>query len=296
MKLKNSLFNKILFVCTIALMLLVCTNAQAQIFEKKRGKPKGKISDDFLKTQWWLGLRGGINYTNVTPITAFSGFNPINYDVESLEKDYKNFENPGFHIGLDITFYHAGFSISTFPTFFIHNLAYDSDRVWTGNSEFDRYEVNYAVDQSVTFIDLPIAVKYDILQNKVRPFVMAGAFYSFKFAANKSVNIQETDFASGSPQSYDRATINLNNPEEFNNNWGVLGGVGVSFDFWNIRTILDLQYRHSFMSVVNPAERFKESEFSSFGELQDDYSLQNYSASISFVFPLRYIDTQFKSQ
>ena len=295
MKQKSLLFNKVIFIFTIALIVLMNTNMQAQIFEKKKGKPKGRVSDDFLKTQWWLGLRGGINYTNVTPINSFSGFNPINYDVESLEKDYKRFENPGFQIGLDITFYHAGFSIASFPTFFIHNLTYDSDRVWSGNSEFDRYEVSYAVDQSVTFIDLPIAVKYDILQNKVRPFVMAGGFYSFKFAANKSVNIRETDYASGSPQSYDRATINLNNPQEFNNNWGILGGLGVSFDFWNIRTILDLQYRHSFMSIVNPAERFKESEFSSFGELQDDYSLQNYSASISFVFPLRYIDTQFKS-
>jgi hypothetical protein len=292
MKRKSLLFNKTRpFVLLICVCLLLNSIAEAQTFKKK---PKN-VGEDFLKTQWWLGIRGGANFTNVTPINRFSGFNPINYDEEALEKTYKSFENPGFHVGMDVTFYHAGFSISTFPSFFINNLAYESERVWVGDSEFDRYETNYAVDQSITYIDIPVAVKYDILQNKVRPFVMAGAFYSFRFAANKEVNIRETDYASGSPQSYDRATINLNNPEEFKNNWGVLGGVGVSFDFWNIRTIIDFQYRHSFNSVVNASERFKETEFSAFGELQDDYSLQNYSGSISFVFPLRYIDSQFKA-
>lgn len=292
MKLKSLLFNNYRpFVIIICFSLLSISFTEAQTFKKK---PKN-IGDDFLKTQWWLGIRGGANFTNVTPINRFSGFNPINYDEETLEKTYNEFENPGFHVGLDITFYHAGFSLSTFPSFFIHNLSYESNRLWVGDTEFDRYETNYAVDQSVTFIDIPVALKYDILQNKVRPFVMAGAFYSFRFAANKEVNIRETDYASGAPQQYDRAIINLSNPEEFNNNWGVLGGLGVSFDFWNIRTIIDFQYRHSFNSVVNPSERFKETEFSAFGELQDDYSIQNFSGSLSFVFPLRYIDSQFKA-
>ncbi|WP_188461018.1 outer membrane beta-barrel protein [Marivirga lumbricoides] len=294
MKPKSLLFNKLFtYTLLLATVLLLQNTAQAQSFKKK--KNKGNFAEDFLKTQWWLGIRGGINFTNVTPINRFSGFNPVNYSEESLEKEYKSFENPSFNIGMDITFYHAGFSISTFPSFFIHNLGYESNRLWEGDAAADRYETKYSVDQSITFIDLPVAVKYDILKNKVRPFVMAGAFYSFKFAANKEVNIQETDYASETPQAYDRATINLNNPQEFNNNWGVLGGIGASFDFWNIRTIIDFQYRHSFESVVNPAERFRESEFSAFGEVQDDYSLQNYSGSISFVFPLRYIDSQFKA-
>ncbi|MBK6267174.1 PorT family protein [Marivirga sp. S37H4] len=294
MKRRNLLFNRTKpFIFLLLIGMFSISSAEGQTFFKK--KKKRNLSEDFLKTQWWLGIRGGINFTNAQPITRYSGFNPINYSEESLEKEYKNFENPGFQMGLDITFYHAGFSIATFPSFYIHNIGYESNRQWEGETEFDRYETNYAVDQSITFIDLPVAVKYDILQHKVRPFVMAGAFYSFKFASNKEVNIRETDYASGSPQSYDRATLNLNNPEEFMNNWGVLGGAGVSFDFWNIRTILDLQYRHSFRSVVNSSERFKESEFSAFGEVQDDYSLQNYSGSISFVFPLRYIDSQFKA-
>jgi hypothetical protein len=124
---------------------------------------------------------------------------------------------------------------------------------------------------------------------------MAGAFYSIAFDANKEVRIFETDFASGQPVEFDRATIKLNNKEEIKNNWGVLGGLGVSFDFWNIRSIIDFQYRHSFQSIVNNQTRFDENTFSSFGEVQDDYSLQNYSASLSFVFPLRYIDSQFKA-
>ena len=264
-------------------------------FAQKRKQPKKPGSSDFLKTQWWLGIRSGLNFTNATPIERFPGFYPINYDEESLEKEYMDFERPAFHVGLDITFYHAGFSLSTFPTFFKHNITYESGTSWIGDAENERFETEYTTNQSVTFIDVPLALKYDILDGKVRPFAMAGAFYSFVFDANKEVAIQETDYASGAAITYNRTSINSNNKDEFLNNWGVLGGIGASFDFWNIRTVVDLQYRHSFNNVVDPSARNKESLFLAIGEKQDDYRLSNYSASISFVFPLRYIDSQFKA-
>lgn len=264
---------------------------------QRRKKPSTPASQaqEFLNTQWWLGIRGGANFSQTTLIKSYSGLNPINYSNENLEKEYENFANPAFHIGLDVTFYHKGFSVMSFPTFFRNNINYSSELSWLGNSERDQYKTSYNVKQSITFLELPLAVKYDIIGNKIRPFVMAGAFYSIAFDANKEVQIFETDYASGQPVEFERANIKLNNKEEIKNNWGVLGGVGVSFDFWNIRSIIDIQYRHSFQSIVNSETRFSESTFSSFGEVQDDYSLQNYSASLSFVFPLRYIDSQFKA-
>jgi hypothetical protein len=264
---------------------------------QRRKKPNTPASQaqEFLNTQWWLGLRGGMNYTQTTLIESFSGLNPINYNAENLNKEYEDFVDPAFHIGLDITFFHKGFSIMSFPTFFRNNINYNSQLSWAGAAERDRYETYYNVKQSITFLELPVAVKYDIFGDKIRPFVMGGAFYSIALDANKEVQIFETDYASGDPVEFERANIKLNNKEEIKNNWGVLGGLGVSFDFWNIRSIIDVQYRHSFKSIVNSETRFTENTFSSFGEVQDDYSLQNYSASLSFVFPLRYIDSQFKA-
>jgi hypothetical protein len=174
-------------------------------------------------------------------------------------------------------------------------MIYKSSSLWIGNTPNEQYESVHNTEQSVTFIDLPLAVKYDILKNKVRPFVMVGAFYSFIFDANKSVQIQEIDYASGNALSYNRTTLSLNNKQEFLNNWGILGGIGASFDFWNIRTIIDVQYRHSFTTIVEPSARYTETIFSAFGEVQDDYKLANFNGSISFVFPLRYIDSQFKA-
>lgn len=274
-------------------IILTATDGFAQ--KRKRSKSPASQAQEFLNTQWWLGIRSGANFSQTTLIKSYSGLNPINYSTENIEKEYENFVNPAFHIGLDITFYHKGFSIITFPTFFKNNINYGSGLRWSGETEKDQYETSYKVRQSMTFLELPLAVKYDIIGDKIRPFVMAGAFYSFAFDANKEVHILETDYASGVAVQFDRATIKLNNKEEIMNNWGVLGGVGVSFDFWNIRSIIDLQYRHSFQSIVNSETRFNENTFSSFGEVQDDYSLQNYSASISFVFPLRFIDSQFKA-
>ena len=279
-----------------AVIIVLCFSFFDSVAQRRK-KPSTPASQaqEFLNTQWWLGIRGGTNFTETTLIANFSGLNPINYSSENLEKEYESFVNPAFHIGLDVTFYHKGFSIMSFPTFFRNNINYSSALAWSGDTERDQYETSYNVQQSITFLELPVAVKYDIIGEKIRPFVMAGAFYSFAFDANKEVQIFETDYASGQPVQFERANIKLNNKEEIKNNWGVLAGVGVSFDFWNIRSIIDVQYRHSFQSIVNSNTRFDENTFSSFGEVQDDYSLQNYSASLSFVFPLRFIDSQFKA-
>lgn len=279
----------------IVFLLLICSVFDSLAQRRKKPSAPASRAEEFLNTQWWLGIRSGLNYSQITLIKSYSGLNPINYSNESLEKEYEDFVNPAFHIGLDVTFYHKGFSIMSFPTFFRNNINYSSELSWSGETERDQYETSYNVQQSITFLELPIAIKYDIIGNEIRPFVMAGAFYSIAFDANKEVQIFETDYASGQPVEFERANIKLNNKEEIENNWGVLGGLGVSFDFWNIRSIIDVQYRHSFHSIVNSETRFDENTFSSFGEVQDDYSLQNYSASLSFVFPLRYIDSQFKA-
>lgn len=292
---KNNWMPRLHFIPLIVTFILVLLTVDGYSQRRKKPSTPASQAKEFLNTQFWLGIRGGTNFTQTTLIESYSGLNPINYNPENLEKEYEEFVNPSFHIGLDLTFYHKGFSIMSFPTFFRNNINYSSQLSWSGESERDQYETSYDVQQSITFLELPIAVKYDIIGDRIRPFVMAGAFYSIAFDANKEVQIFETDYASGQPVEFERANIKLNNKDEILNNWGVLGGIGVSFDFWNIRSIIDVQYRHSFQSIVNNETRFDESTFSSFGEVQDDYSLQNYSASLSFVFPLRYIDSQFKA-
>lgn len=282
---------KRLLICIILCISINQANAQKR--RKVQAKPSGQA--DFLKTQCWLAIRSGINFTNVNPLERHPGFYPINYSEDLLDKAYENFTAPAFHVGLDITFYHAGFSVSTFPSFYKHNMVYKSTSVWLGNTASEQYESIHNIEQSVTFIDLPLAIKSDILKNNVRPFVVVGALYSFIFDANKSVQIQEVDYASGNALTYDRTTLCLNNEQDFLNNWGVLGGTGASFDFWNIRTIIDIQYRHSLTTIVEPTSRYTETIFSAFGEIVDNYKLANFSGSISFVFPLRYIDNQLKA-
>jgi hypothetical protein len=292
----KSLLSHASYVLAFLLVTLSIVPISDSLAQRRRSpKPGGSFADDFLKTQFWLGIRGGINLTSQTPITRYSGFNPINYEEESLDKTYNEYSDPGFQVGLDITFYHKGFSLCLLPVFNKQVISYETDLRWSGDAEADQYETLYQAKQSFTFVELPLALKYDILQNKVRPFVMGGAFYAFTIAANKQIIIEETDYASGQARTFERANFNLSNKNEFNNNWGVFGGVGVSFDFWNIRSIIDVQYRHSFEPFINESERFSETQFTSFGDVQDDYSLQNMSASVSFVFPLRYIDKQFQS-
>ncbi|MEJ0032052.1 MAG: outer membrane beta-barrel protein [Bacteroidota bacterium] len=52
-------------------------------------------------------------------------------------------------------------------------------------------------EQQLDYADLPLLVKYEFTQNKLRPYVQIGAYYSVLINATKSVTVSGTDNASG---------------------------------------------------------------------------------------------------
>lgn len=286
--------NALLFAsrAVIVLALLLCT--QLSVAQRKP-KPLKSSFESFLDTQWWLGLRFGLNYTQPDPLTRFSALNALDYDGEALEKTYTRFAHPGGQAGLDITFYHKGISLGLQPTFKIMRYAYFSDLEWSGNSEADRFETRYDINQSIQVIEVPLVLKYDVLRRgKLRPFILAGLQQSFMISAEKETTITHTDYSSGMPQEYKSGKINFGVKDQFKNFFGAVGGAGVSADAGNIRTVLEVTYLYALNAVTETSNRYRENELVSIGEVNDELKLNNINVSLSFVFPLRYIDKTFQ--
>lgn len=284
----NSITSKIL----IAVALLLCT--QISVAQRKP-KPLKSSFESFLDTQWWLGLRFGLNYTQPDPVTRFSALSPINYDEANLEKTYENFSQSGGQAGLDVTFYHRGISIGLQPTFKIMRYTYFSDLAWAGDETVDDFETRYDINQKISVIEVPLIFKYDLIQRgKIRPFLLAGLQHSFLIAAEKETTIMHTDYASGAPREYSGGKVNLGVKDQFKNFSGALGGAGVSLDAGNIRTILEATYLYALTPVTEKNNLYQENELVSLGEVNDEIKLRNINVSLSFVFPLRYIDKTFQ--
>ena len=273
--------------------MVVCT-AHAQ----RTMKPKlpGNDYQKFLKTQWWLGLNAGINYTGVKASQTISSINPIDYDISELAKSYSNYSEPGLNIGLVISFYHHGFSLETQPGFKQHVYGFASGMNWEGNTPEQQFRTRLRSQQKLNYIDLPIVFKYELIHTgRSRPFVGIGATYAFLIGAEKNTTITHTEFTSGEGRSYPGGKIIVHNEGQFDNFAAVKAGGGATFDLLNIRAVLEIYYNHGLSNISNEGSRFQINELTTIGEVNDDLNLNHLSASLSLVFPLRYIDKTFQA-
>lgn len=290
--------NAYLSVSKILLVTLLCLLTSAAVAQRKpKVQLPGAEYQQWLKTQWWLGLKAGTNFSQPNPKERFSSINPINYDAELLEKDYRNFDQAGVFIGLDLTFYHKGFMMALSPGFKRIGYNYSSNLEWTGDTEAETFQTEYDILQQASFIEVPLAFKYEILHaGKLRPYVMIGMQYSFLIAARKTADITHTDFITGTAQPYDGGTVNVETKHEFQNYFGAFGGLGFGWDMGNIRTVLEVSYSYGLSSITDTDQRYSENDLVTLGETNDEININGINASLSVIFPLRYIDNTFSSR
>lgn len=264
------------------------------VAQRKPKSPPGSF-ESFLDTQWWLGLRFGVNYTSPNPVTRHFVFSPTDYEPELLEKTYSSFSLPGGQAGLDINFYHRGVSVGIQPTFKILRYGYENNLSWTGDGGADGLDTHMAIEQKLQVIEVPMILKYDFLKHgKIRPFILAGMQHSFLLGAQKKVTIEHTDYLSDIPQTYSGGSYTKGNDERMQNFWGAVGGVGTSLDYLNIRTVVEVTYLYGLTSITENENPYMENELVALGDVDDELKINNFNISLSFVFPLRYIDKTFQ--
>lgn len=276
-------------VVAFCLLLLL-----AQLSVAQRKAPPSPLKN-FLSTQWWLGLRFGMNYTQPIAKTDYYIFSPINYDQELRDKTYDTYNLAGGQAGLDVSFYHKGFSIGLQPTFKIMRYSYSNYFEWLGSGEADRLESSIDIEQVLQAIEVPLIFKYELVNTgKIRPFVLLGGQQSFIVNAQKKATVKHTDYLGDVPQSYSGGNFNLGNTDRMQNFAGVLGGIGTSLDYANIRTVIEITYLRGLTAITSGENPFTENELVGIGDVNDKLRINNINAAISFVFPLRYIDKTFQ--
>ncbi len=266
---------------------------------KKSGYTTRKPKDDpFLKSQWWLGFRAGANLTQANPDTRYSAFSPINYDADENQKEYGGFEKLGGHAGIEVTYYHRGFSFSFQPNYRRQRFIYSNDYLWEDlENAQNSVELNYEQDHQLDYIEFPLYVKYDLVSDgPFRPFIQVGGYYGVLTSANKSVEISGTDIASGNAGPFENQNVIVGAEDLFiKSSVGLTGGLGVSYDVQNVRLVFDISYRHGLNNITDTENRFSENQLSGIGDALDDISMQNIGATLGILFPLRYVTKNSKS-
>jgi outer membrane protein W len=291
----------------LSLLLLCCLIITAGVAqEKKRKKPaspaykekKAKEDAKFLNKQWWLGLKAGPNWSKVSVDKSYSVLAPTNYEFDHIAKQYKNYDLVGSQATLEVTFYFKGFSLSFQPTYQHSRFLYTNSYEWTSDRETTNHvELDFEQEQKVDHAIIPLIVKYDIMGNKIRPYVQIGVYSAMLINASKSVSVKGIDNAAGGVNEFTEETINLGAKDLFaKNHWGLMGGVGLNYNLGNnVRLNFDVLYRHGMSNIVSTKNRYDSDRLSGVGDVMDDLTLDNLNISIGCLFPLRFLSSGFKT-
>lgn len=283
----------------LPLMFLVI--ASACLAQPKRKAPKFNSTkpngqNQFLDKQWWLGFKAGTNLSQADVMKRYTILTPTNYGSNQIDKTYDAFNVFGIVTSVEASFSYKGFSFSLQPTYRSSHFTYSNQLRWfstTNNNE--SLTQNFSQEQKIEFAEIPFSIKYDVYGDRLRPFVQVGIYYSMLINAVKTVQVSGTDIASGGTNQLSTEPVIVGTKDLFTNNWGLIGGFGVTYQTGNVRWILDATYRMGMSNIVNTKNRFANDRLSGIGDAQDDLKLNNIVITAGVLFPLRFLSNDFKS-
>ncbi len=289
---------RILIFCLCLTALFFAEPASGQSTQRK-GKyaQRPDRKSDFLKTQWWLGIYGGVNIAEANPGQRYTGLVALNYDGSQNEKSYDDYSLPGGQAGISVTFYHRGFSFTFSPHYRTERFSYSNSYVWESQENtLNTLALEYQQDHNLQYAELPLFIKYDVLSGRLRPFVQAGVFYRRLLNAEKTVMTSGVDYASGGSGPFQSEDVSVGAKDLFTSSaTGIAGGIGCTYDVWNVRLMLDVTYRKGLTDIANAENRYGENPITGIGDAMDDIRLNSISVNIGCVFPLRFISKNLKA-
>jgi outer membrane protein W len=291
----QSLFRIKLFLVFIGFVFVISASAQASKKKISSFGPKGQ-GGTFLEKQWWLGFRGGLNLTSAVQEKSYAVLSPTNYPQSSTRKKYDNMSTVGSQAVVEFTFSYRSFSFSLQPTYRQAAFQYSTESTWTENGT-TMLTLEYQQKQKLDLVELPFLVKFDFfLEAKVRPFIQAGAYYTWLVNANKSLVVSGVDYASGGTNRFSDPPIIVGATDLFaRRQWGLMGGLGVNYNAGNVRLTMDVTYRHGMSLANSVTNRYGDQRLTGAGDVMDDIKLNSIAVSIGALFPMRYLASGFKS-
>jgi len=276
----------------ISLVLIFTLNPL--LAQRNRSIPR---QNPFLQSQWYLGFFGGGNLAGGNATTAFNGYAPLNYNLSEIEKNYDNFSQLGGQAGLVFMYYSKGLTIGLKPGFHNYTTAYSTNAQWIDSANpSNTLDINYRHSTKFNYLEFPLTIHYDLLREKIRPYIGLGAYYGILLSATRKIERSGTDAASGSLGGFTNPPATIGVKDLFiTSSLGLVGFIGASYDPGNIRITMDIGYKYGLNNITSTENRYQNNQLSAIGAAIDDLKLQNIYLTLAFVFPLKFISNQFNS-
>ena len=283
-----------LLTVVLLLALLSSISGYSQGKSNKRKPIKTGNSDI---NQWWIGVRGGTNFSHAKVENSYSVFSFTQGVTDGdNEKKYNAFSLPGLQFGFSVSYeFITGLSVNVLPAYSSYRFSYSNSFRWYDLENPDnQVSTSYNIETRLQYIDLPLTFKYELSRGSFKPYIQVGGYYSFLTDAIKKAETTGIDQASGSDTEINISDLSVGINDRIKKaNYGILGGVGFTYNLGNARFGLEVNYQYGLQNLDNGEFKYEDSQLvSGIYDVPDDYSLDNLSLIMQVIIPLKFITSK----
>ncbi|MCC5920801.1 MAG: hypothetical protein LAT68_06660 [Cyclobacteriaceae bacterium] len=289
--------NSILLRCFLFALLLGIASSYSfgQSFDRKKRKPKSR-ANEFLNTQWWIGIYGGANVSDADLILSHSLFTPMQSGLHR-EKEYQSFADIGSEVGIDIAYYYSFLSINFRPGFHRNRLSFTNESSYSDLAgDAGSIEMNFLQTYTFERIHLPLSLRLERQTSEFRPYIGGGIFFDYFTNTNMDVVVSGTDGLSGADRELETQRLNMNATNQFRRwHFGWTGSIGANYHINNFRLNFDISYRSTFGDVSSTKYRYDTQLISGSADVADEFRLQNIAIQMGIQLPLKFLDRSYQT-
>ena len=241
-----------------------------KIYKKQSGKKS------FSWENFTMGIKGGINFSIVIPITNNSIFSGTD-----SEKDYSPFyQNLGYQTGFIMRYsLSRDIKISIQPSINDYAYRYSTEYSWTGSTNLT-YLLEY--EQSMRFFEIPFIVGYYFRAKNWQPYIQGGGYYAMLMNSNSYTDITET-----TDNQILTSTSTINADGIYNKNqFGILAGAGIRYAAGRTLIGFEANYRFMLSPLSSTKSRYGNNQVIGNYDVSDEILFNNIAFTINITVPL----------
>ncbi len=253
----------------------------------------------FVAPRLLFGINPGVNFTIANPIRSYylmehaSSLGSMPY-----EKDYDfHFKHSrGTQLGLTVEYaLTRDFWICLQPSICVLKFQY-TDYINWDDSEHPITN-SYNRRQRLTYIEIPLFIKYRFAYSKLSPYIQVGAFYRIRSSAYKTIyrytsekTILDQEDEADKFYNHGHLYEDLSIREQiYRFDSGICAGAGVSYDLWGLRLSAEINYKHGFNNIVNGEKRWDNQDVMlEYYDVFDDIKLRSFDFSFKILVPISF--------
>ena len=198
------------------------------------------------------------------------------------------FKNMGFQFGLYYSYnFTRKISFNIQPGIASYRYHYMTNYQLTDTISSSVFEREMYHAQRISYLTIPVLIRYDIRASQFAPFIQAGLYTDFRLKAYKTIYYDN---------KIDQKVVKENNTstgvdfseQVFKNNIGLIAGGGFSFFTKHFSLNLEINYRYGFRPIIRNDNRFADITglTAQYLDVLDQHQLSNLSLQLTLMFPI----------